>query len=210
MALTPEQVKIVNLESIVEALTRKLDETEKDLKSLQTAHSLKGRRIIELEAEVVRLRMLRTDEQLRGEVDGLREQVSSKDKTIDRLQKNAVKLAQAELDSIARVRKAEQRTEHFQATLETMQHARDEAQENLAVAKREFEAAVVAKDQAGRLWAEADALSKSLEKIREQAVKAVRALPPIARKSKEVRTLAALLKEPEPVAAVEEKKEAVK
>lgn len=197
MALMPDQVKIANLESVVEALNRKLKDTESDLKSLQTAHSLKGRRIIELEVEVVQLRMLRTDEQLRGEVGGLREQVSKKDREIARLQKENQKLVENEKAALVRAQQAEQRFQNLGSTLETMQHARDEAQGNLAVAKREFEAAVVAKDQAGRLWAEADALAKSLEKIREQAVKAVRTLPPIVRKPKEVRVLAALLKEPE-------------
>jgi chromosome segregation ATPase len=126
MALTPEQVKIVNLESIVDGLTRKLSETEGDFKSLQVAHSLKGQKIVTLEAEIVRLRMLRTDEQLRGEVDGLREQVSKKDREIARLQKEAARLVEGERAAVVRAQQAEQRTTHFQATLETMQHARDE------------------------------------------------------------------------------------
>lgn len=207
MTLTPEQVKIVNQESIIEALNAKLKETESDLKSLQTAHSLKGQKIVSLEAEIVRLRMLRTDEQLRAEVDGLREQVSKKDKEIDRLVKTLAKRDESEKTLLFRAQEAERRTAAFQATVETMQRARDEAQGTRDRIAADLQKAL---KEIGDLKEQAKVLATEmleLGRIRDATLKAVRALPPGSKKIREVRVLGALLKEPEPV---EEKKEAAK
>lgn len=207
MALTPEQVKGVNQAALVDALNAKLMEKERDFKSLQTAASLKNAQVIKLEAEVVRIKMLRTDEQLRGEVDGLREQVSKKDRKVVRLLKVIERLEGDEKVTILRARQGERRLETFQTTLETMQHARDVAQEERD--RMVGEAAKLLKEatKAAELAPGLSGVVEYLNKILEQAVKAVRALPPISRALKEVRVLAVLLKEEfEPV---EEKKEEV-
>ncbi|MGI0148709.1 MAG: hypothetical protein ACREDF_04160, partial [Thermoplasmata archaeon] len=178
------------------------------LKSLQVAHSLKGQRIISLEAEVVRLRMLRTDEQLRSEVDGLREQVGKKDREIDRLQKEAARFVEGERAAIVRAQQAEQRTAHFQGTLETMQRARDEAQaERDRLAEDLRKATTENEDLLKQAKAFTSEVSELL-KVREAALKVFRSIPPALKVAREVRVLGAHLKEPAFID--EKKKEAVK
>jgi len=200
MGLTSEQAKMLNLESIIDALKGKLIETEKDLRSLQVAHSLKGQKMISLEAEIVRLRMLRTDEQLRAEVDGLRCAVSKKDQEVSRLSQEISKMQGREKDLLSKAREAERRSgeietrlEAFKETCAVMERNRDVAN---AVASEEKKAAATSKAEAEKAKEqvrEALATSVLASRIVSSAERVIALLPSGVRGLKEVQGFAALL-----------------
>jgi hypothetical protein len=175
----------------------KMEVLEKDLQSLKGAHRVKGDRNVQLEAEILRLKMLRTDEKLREDVEGLRKDVSVKDKEIVQLRKDLGLAETASKDERGRAHRATGRADALQETMGTMQHARDAAQvERDLVMKR----AEVAESEASKLFMlqkAADTTISELSKIRDQAVKVFRLLPPAVRKERDAKALQTMLREPE-------------
>lgn len=203
MTLTPEQLKEVNRAAIIDGLTARLTEVEGDLASLRTAHALKCRSVTSLEAEVVRLRMTRTDDQARAEVDRLRAEIGRKDREACHLKTALANAEDRERKSLLRAlqaeRRADERSESFRATVDAMQSARASAQEKAAVAEGDRVEAVKTMVLASDRAKQAEAKAAGLGKIQEQALRALRALPASIRRQREVRVLAAMLKEPDPV-----------
>lgn len=191
------EATIQEQKALIASLSGKIGSLERDLKSVSEAHRVKGDRVVQLEAKIVQMASLRTDERLRVDVAALRKDVSDRDKTIDQLLKEASKLREDLWNAEAAKRRAEQRADAFQETMGTMQHARDGAQSERDQAVKRMEAAE-------SRCAELDAKSKSqaslieeLGRIRDQVVKILGLLPPAVRKERDVRVLRALLKQPD-------------
>lgn len=195
------KAECLNARVIAVSLSDKLKETENDLKSLQTAHRIKGDRILQLEAEVLRLKMLRSDEQNRVEVEALRKEVSKKDHEVVRLSKLVTSLQDREKELLFQAREADRRADEsaerlraFQNTCEAMQRDRDGAIKAKAEIVAEIEKV---QHEAGLISLAARQTSAAAEavlSIRELAARAVAVLPSSMRGLKEVRDLDAVIK----------------
>ncbi len=119
---------------IIRGLEEKLSATERDLKSLQGALKVKGDQLIRAEAENVRLKLVRTDEQLSLEVEGLRRAAGTRDRTLVDLQRSIDQLKASEALALRRAAEAEKKSALLEGTLRTMQTARDRAQGERAAA----------------------------------------------------------------------------
>jgi hypothetical protein len=127
------EIRIVNL-------TKRAGEAEAEANSLKALVKEKNAQVIRLEAENVRLKMVRTDKELQAQVDGLRKEVGQKDRALVDYKRQLDKFLENEKMILVRAASAEQKVSILQATIATMQTARD-------VSERRVEAAVcVARD----------------------------------------------------------------
>jgi hypothetical protein len=100
----------------------------KENKDLGALVSQKNAQIIKLEAENVRLKMVRTDAELAVQVDGLRKEVGTKDRRLVEVERAVTTMRESEALALRRASEAEQKVRILQATIETMQTARDESE----------------------------------------------------------------------------------
>jgi chromosome segregation ATPase len=119
--------KEINQEILIRALGGKLEATEADLKSLKDAVRVKNEKIVKLEAENIRLKLERTDKELSAQVDGLRTEVSKKDRELVDLKRAVGTLKENEVLLLRRASAAEQKILLQQTTMERMQKSRDAA-----------------------------------------------------------------------------------
>jgi len=173
----------------------RLAEIARDNRSLEKLVKEKNSRILTIEAENIRLRMLRTDESLRSDVTGLRTEVGKKDRELTELRRVIERLTENEKSLLGRTAAAEQRAATFQSTAVLIQAARDAADEKL-------EAAEEARLEAVRKMVDAVSKREGLEKrvvdllgIISSVTKVLPLLPPaLVKPSKDVQSLLATLK----------------
>lgn len=152
--------ELVNAQIMARALSEKLLVAERDLKSLQGALKVKGEQVIRLEAENVRLKLVRTDEQLSLEVEGLRRAAGTRDRTLVELQRSIDQLKESEALALRRAAEAERKSAAFEGTLRTMQTARDSAQSAVAQAEQRVADALSEAAAAVRRSVDADERAK--------------------------------------------------
>ena len=115
------ELKVVNL-------TRRSADAESEVVSLKSVVSQKNAQVVRLEAENVRLKMQRTDAELTAQVDGLRKEVGTKDRRLVEVKRTVTTMRDSEVLALRRAAEAEQKVRILQATIETMQTARDESE----------------------------------------------------------------------------------
>ena len=89
--------------------------------------SVQNAKVIRLEAEVIRLRMTRTDKDLTTQVEGLRHEVGRKDREAVDLRRALDTALENGVLTLRRATSAEQKIATLQNTLMTFQKARDAA-----------------------------------------------------------------------------------
>jgi hypothetical protein len=193
MAAADPEVKEITLNpmSIIRALETKLTASEKDAADLKSVVQTKNAQIVKLEAENLRLKMTRTDEQLRLEVAGLRKAAGARDKELVDLKRKITMLEDSEKLALRRAAEAERKSDTLRVTLETMQKARDTAQGARAQAEQRTQDAVAQARDAERKVVEADERAKNatkpLEKMLVMADAIIKKSPSLNRNETEVK-----------------------
>ncbi len=100
-------------------------ELSKNARDLESLVKTKNSAIIRLEAENVRLKMTRTDKEMSSQIDGLRAEVSKKDRQLVEFQKVISTYKENEALILRRAASAEQKIVLMQTTMTTMQRSRD-------------------------------------------------------------------------------------
>jgi chromosome segregation ATPase len=108
-----------------------LDTVVAERRSLADQVRVQGDKVLRLEAELVRLRMQRTDAALAAEVDGLRTEVGKKDRELVELRRKLASLQENEAIVLHRAAVADQKVSTVQNTLAAMQRGRDAAYEEV-------------------------------------------------------------------------------
>lgn len=124
----PPTAKEVELELTLGRFETRLSELAQDKRSLVDQLKVQSDKVIRLEAEVVRLRMTRTDAELSTQVDGLRKEVGKKDRELVDFRRELEKFRENEKVILHRAATADAKVATVQNTLVTMQRSRDAAQ----------------------------------------------------------------------------------
>ncbi len=162
----------VNHEIQIRALLEHNSGLLKDSHSLQSLVSTKNASIVRLEAENIRLKMTRTDKELSVQVDGLRAEISKKDKKLVELQKVIDTYKENEILTLRRASAAEQKIVLMQTTMGTMQKSRDAS--NLEAEKHDrarldaVREIVTVGDQLRKANERVDALAKEIDELRKK------------------------------------------
>lgn len=151
----------VNLEIQLIAAGKIVESLESDKKSLTGVMVQKNAQVVRLEAEVVRLRMTRTDKELQTQVDGLRIEVGKKDRELVELKRAVATFQENEKITLRRATSAEQKIATMQETLTRMQRSRDAA--HVEVEKHDRERL----DAVGNMMSWADRAKKAEARIAE-------------------------------------------
>jgi len=198
LTATPSS-KEINQETLIKALGDRLKAMEKDAKDRHVELAQKADRIRKLEAELAKLKAERTDDQLATEVKSLRLAVSAKDKSVVELQRLITNLKDAEKVALNRAKEAERKTPALETTIQTMQKARDMAQERAAASESAFrEAHAKAADLEAARKADqelAKAALAAMNKIVFLAEQIVKKSPSLNRNESEVKVVQAALVE---------------
>ena len=183
--------KYLNQRAIAQGLSEKMMGLERDLADLRKLVTEKNARIVRYEAENVRLKLQRTDAELATPVEALKKEVGTKDRRLVEIERATTLMRDSEVLALRRAAEAEQKVKVLQATLETMQTARDSAQRDIDVAQEAFRAAVSRADQADvrahKAGVEAKAATKPWEVLVGLGYKIVQNSPSLNRNETEVR-----------------------
>lgn len=138
--VAPPTAKEVELELALKRFQDLMVEKANERRSLENQLKVQSDKVLRLEAEVVRLKMTRTDAQLAAEVDGLRKEVGKKDRETVELRRELDKVRSDWKDTekilLLRTSTAEDKAATFQRTFQTMQASRDAADTKVAEADR--------------------------------------------------------------------------
>lgn len=191
LEMTDSNDRVV-LEMRVDNLMKRIAAFESEVMSLKSLVSQKNLQVIRLEAENVRLKMVRTDAELSKQVDGLRKEVGIKDRALVDYKRQLDIFLENEKLILVRATAAEQKTATLQNTLTTMQTARDASDRRAAAASdvaRESERLVA---QASGKVKEADErarmATKPLENLLRLAEAVVLKSPSLNRNETEVKS----------------------
>lgn len=158
------QREIIRRDIAIRAIEQLISELRSDNKNLESLVSQKNAQVVRLEAENVRLKMVRTDKDLQAQADGLRKEVGAKDRELVDLKRQIARFQENEKIQLGRTVAAEQKTVTLQNTLTTMQTARDESE------RRASASADVARESE-RLVVEAAARAKTAQDDAKMATK---------------------------------------
>ena len=127
--------KYLNQRAIAQGLSEKMMGLERDLADLRKLVTEKNARIVRYEAENVRLKLQRTDAELAVLVEALKKEVGTKDRRLVEVERATTVMRDSEVLALRRAAEAEQKVKVLQATLETMQTARDAAERRISAAQ---------------------------------------------------------------------------
>lgn len=189
------QVELAEARSTIRRFEEHVASQHKDKTSLERLVQEKNSRILSLEAENIRLKMLRTDAELRTQVDGLRTEVGKKDRELVELRRVIEKFKDNEKSLLGRTAAAEQRALTFQENMKLMQADRDSADEKLEEQSR-------LRNEAVRKMVDAVSAREGLDRrildllgIISSMTKVLPLLPPaLVKSSKDVQALLAAMK----------------